>query len=153
MAYRIGCELPDLVAAIAPVAGSMMNKRMEVSCPVSVVAFHGTNDKIVPYEGGEGSVFGYKLHSPPVKDAIEFWARADHCSSIPTREEHGDVVKETYSNGALGTEVCLYTIKKAPHAWPGGQAAWPPWCKPAKELSATDAMCEFFWQHPKQHAS
>lgn len=151
LAYRVGRELGDIVAAVAPVAGCMFNFKAEIQSPVSVIVFHGTKDPIIPYDGGTGSVFGYKVHSQSVAAAIDYWVRNDHCSSVPSKQHSGNVTRETYSEGRDGTEVCLYTLKGGPHAWPGGRAAWPIWNKPSRELSATDAMCEFFWKHPKHH--
>ena len=60
MSYSIGAYLSDTVAAIAPVAGTIGARFGEdepfyhiptPENPVSVIAFHGTNDSLVPYEG------------------------------------------------------------------------------------------------------
>ncbi|MFH1013227.1 MAG: PHB depolymerase family esterase, partial [Thermoplasmatota archaeon] len=61
MTYRLGAELSDIFAAIAPVAASIGGQPTEneslwcipeLMNPVSVIVFHGTNDTRVPYEGG-----------------------------------------------------------------------------------------------------
>ena len=54
MANRLGCDLPEFFAAIAPVAGAHSGLHLcEVSEPVSVLAIHGTDDLMIPYEGNE----------------------------------------------------------------------------------------------------
>src|SRR5262249_41242701 len=54
MAYRLGCELSDKLAAIAPVAGEIPSN-IAGSChparPVSVIAIHGTADRLNPFAG------------------------------------------------------------------------------------------------------
>lgn len=63
MAYRVGAELADKVAGIAPIAGSIGGQPagggVEVfpplpTQPVSVIVFHGMQDGHVVYEGGIG---------------------------------------------------------------------------------------------------
>ena len=51
MAHRLGCELSDRIAAIAPIAGSL-GVACHPTSPVSVMIVHGTNDRHVPYEDG-----------------------------------------------------------------------------------------------------
>src|SRR5262245_18435976 len=52
MVYRLACELSDKVAAIAPVAAALMFDSCRPKRPVSVMMFHGSEDKAVPSEGG-----------------------------------------------------------------------------------------------------
>lgn len=152
MAYRVACELSDLVAAAAPVEGCMLsNTSMTATHPISIVAFNGTEDRVVPYSGGAGSFFGYKIKCPSAKDSIHSWAEHNHCYPLAQKEESGDVIKETYTGGDDGTEVCLYTLK-AGHTWPGGRSKFPGQKATTTKFSATDAMCEFFWAHPKKSA-
>lgn len=149
MAYRAGLELSDLIAAIAPVEGCMMSKPQGEGYPVSVIAFHGTGDRIIPYKGGRGGIFGFKVVASGVKENIDFWVKRNRCSSTPDREERGDLIKEAYRNGDAGTEVCLYTLKGGRHSWPGGRRSFFSFYRANPPLCATDAMCEFFWKHPK----
>jgi polyhydroxybutyrate depolymerase len=149
MAYRVACELPDLIAAAAPVEGCMLSKYgITGTTPVSIVAFNGTDDHVVKYDGGDGSFLGYKIHCPAVKDSLRLWAEHDHCDPIPKVEKLADVEKLTYRDGEGGAEVCLYTLE-AGHTWPGGRSKMPFQKTTQSNFSATDAMCEFFWKHPK----
>jgi polyhydroxybutyrate depolymerase len=45
MAYRLASELSDRIAAIAPVSGPMGTKTCAPRRPVSVIHFHGTDDR------------------------------------------------------------------------------------------------------------
>ena len=53
-ANRLACERADLVAAVAPVAGTHWASGVPCnpSRPVSVLQIHGTADPVVPFDGG-----------------------------------------------------------------------------------------------------
>jgi polyhydroxybutyrate depolymerase len=150
LAYRLGGELADEIAAIAPVEGCMYPFKMNSAIPVSVVAVHGTADRIVRYDGGTGSMFGYKVTAQSVADTIQFWVKRNQCNAQPRREYMGNIVKDVYSDGKAGTEVCLYTVRGGGHIWPGGRRCTMAGDRPTKEFSATEAICAFFLSHPKQ---
>ena len=81
MAYRAACELSDLVAAIAPVAGALGISACQPSEPVSVIIFHGTDDRYVPYNGGQSPVTHDDRRDPPVLETAAVWAKQDHCAA------------------------------------------------------------------------
>lgn len=151
MAYRLACECSDKIAAIAPVSGALNSENPNPTSPVSVIAFHGTADENLPYNGGMGKKSISKGRvDKPVSYAINFWVIYDGCNTSPIREEFGNIIKERYAGGKVGTEVVLYTIKGGGHAWPGGTAGRRSGDQPTQEISATDLMWEFFKAHPKQ---
>jgi len=153
LAYRIAAEMPNVVAAICPIACCMYDVPDRVASPVSVLVFHGTNDRVFPYGGGVGSFYGIRIKTRPVTEAIRYWAKWDQCYPIPIHEDFGLVARDRYGGGADNTEVCLYTIRNGGHSWPGGRSAFPLADRPQNCLSATDLMWDFFCQHPKQHGS
>ena len=52
MADRLGCELSDRLAAIGPISGDYASSAdCSPTRPVAVVAFHGTLDPAIPYNG------------------------------------------------------------------------------------------------------
>src|SRR5258706_4293500 len=57
LSHRLGCELSDRIAAIAPVAGVLGVAACAPPRHVPVMGFHGTSDTLVPY-GGRTS-FGF----------------------------------------------------------------------------------------------
>jgi polyhydroxybutyrate depolymerase len=149
MSYRLGCELADRIAAIAPVAGALDVSPCRPSRPVSVIAFHGTADEHVLYEGG---VPKKQTDRRPRTDAsvaasVGFFAERDGCAGGRKREEKGNVVRETWTGCAEGTGVVLVTIRGGGHAWPGG-AKGTPWAdEPSREADATAEIWDFFSRH------
>ena len=145
MTYRLGCELSDIVAAIAPVSGSLGDFTVSSSSPVSVIIFHGTADPIVPYEGGLSSIAPLTPGrvDKPVSYAVNFWVTHDGCSTAYTRVTNGILIKDTYSGGQGGSEVILNTITGGGHVWPGDDLL-------THNISATDLIWDFFTTHPKR---
>jgi polyhydroxybutyrate depolymerase len=150
ISYRLGCELSDKIAAIAPVSGAL-NIDCKPSQPLSVIAFHGTGDQHVPYNGGAGtkSIDPHPRTDQSVAYAMTFWSERDGCNATPKRDERGNIVHDTYTNCANKTGVELYTIKGGGHAWPGGVRGSFLGDAPTQDISATDLMWEFFKQHSK----
>jgi poly(3-hydroxybutyrate) depolymerase len=77
----LACALPGRLAAIAPVSGINVTPVCAAGTPrVSVLAFHGTADPIVPYRGGayfSGQPIGRVLGVPdakPVETTAAAWA-------------------------------------------------------------------------------
>ena len=151
MAHRLGCEMSDVFAGIAPVAGVMGMPSCTPSHPVSVLQFHGTADPLVGYRSGGLAVF------TSVEDTVRDWAKRDRCPGLAAgwasdsrrvTFERGDVRCETYTGCAQGTEVGLCRIDGGGHTWPGGPPV-PQFGKTTTEISATEAMWSFFVRHPK----
>lgn len=152
MSYRLACELSDKIAAIAPVAGALNYVKCAPARPVSLVAFHGTADEHVLYEGGEPRrrVDRSPRVDSSVAEAISYWVRRNECANSAEKERQGSVLIEDYAGCRAGTGVRLYTLEGQGHAWPGGDA-WARWSdKPTTSVKATDAMWEFFSSHPKR---
>jgi polyhydroxybutyrate depolymerase len=153
MAYRLACELPD-IAAIAPVAGTQNYEPCRPSHPVSVIAFHGTADETVPFDGGAPRrrmfyLFKSERIDRPVSDTVSFWKKEDGCESVAAVEPVANIIREACTGGTNRTEVVLYAIKGAGHVWPGGPRLWRFGDDPISTISATDIIWEFFSTHPK----
>jgi polyhydroxybutyrate depolymerase len=145
MSYRLACDLSDRIAAIGPVSATQNAKTCQPSRPISVIHFHGTNDKLNPYEGGTSSG---SVEFPSVKDTIQLWIRINGCPTPAQSSESGNIVHETFSPCAQGTAIELYTINGGEHAWPGGESVSSEIGEPTTEISATHLMWEFFNNHP-----
>jgi polyhydroxybutyrate depolymerase len=146
MANRLGAELSGDLAAIAVVEGTIGFRQPDGSYaktpdpirPIAVVIFHGKKDQLLPYDGGQGA----NNYTTSVADAVKFWTTADNCKGNPEKETLADGNTVTnYSQCDSDTEVVLYTILNGGHEWPtlDGHAT----------LSATDAIWDFFSQHPR----
>ena len=142
MSYRVACEMADVVAAVAPVEGAQ-NLVCKPSSPVSVIVFHGTADRLVPYNGGSTPYqIGPHRTDTSVAETVAFWVKENGCAPAPKHEDATEARIDTYSGCSDGTGVALYTI-------PGGHHLWPGMPMSGLKLSATDVMWEFFAAHPK----
>ena len=150
MAHRLGCEMSDVLAAIAAVAGAL-----EVECapaqPVSVVVFHGTDDAIVPYAGGRAGFVprGMDADYEPVSSAVGRWAATAGCTGATDEPVSANVVRQVQTGCEAGYGVELYTVNGGGHAWPGGQLGSDILDVPTTEVVATDVIWDFFAAHPK----
>ncbi len=155
MCYRLASELSDRFAAIAPVSGTMGTAACNPKRPVSVMHFHGSDDKFVPFNGGDGE------RGPPfvkffsVEHSIQAWVKADGCPEKPvireeaTKVDDGTTVqRKTYGPGKDGAEVVLFVIRGGGHTWPGQEMKIQFLGKATKNISANDLMWEFFKNHP-----
>jgi polyhydroxybutyrate depolymerase len=90
MANRLACDLADRVAAIGSVSGSYQSgENCAPSRPVAIVAFHGTGDPIVPYNGFSASgamPAAYFIIGTPVPQWASDWAGRNGCDPKPVGE-------------------------------------------------------------------
>jgi polyhydroxybutyrate depolymerase len=148
LVYRLACELPDQIAAIGPVGATQILDDQEACQParsVPVIHFHGTADRLNPYDGGTTTA-DFKFVA--VKDAIDFWAEKNACPDKPQSTQSGTIQHEVVAPCAQNSAVELYTIVGGEHAWPGGLAVSAQVGEPTMEISATPLMWEFFAAHP-----
>jgi polyhydroxybutyrate depolymerase len=155
MAYRMACEMSDVIVGIAPVAGASNSHPCNPVRPVSVIAFHGTSDLHVLYEGGRPVRQIDQRHprtDMSVADAVEFWTAHDGCPRDPARTSRGSIGRSLYGPCRENTAVEVVTIRGGGHTWPGG-TKWAPWAEaPTKEISASQAMWTFFKAHTRSGA-
>jgi polyhydroxybutyrate depolymerase len=127
MAERVGCNLGDRVAAVAPVGAAFPKKMICLPAhPVSALFISGTDDPIVPDGGGT-----YKpghFHVLSAEDSAKSWASFDHCaekpaqSKLPPAEKGGkDTKVYTYGGCQENAQVALYSVKNGGNTWPGGE--------------------------------
>lgn len=155
MTHRVGCELSDVFAAIAPVAGALNTDQCRPDHPVSVAIVHGTADQNVRYHGGrplKTADPGHPRLDKPVSYAVEVWVKHNRCQAEPIHTRTGRVIHDVYADGKDGSAVELYTIDGGGHAWPGGQKglAYGNVDAPSTETTATDVIWDFFARHPKK---
>jgi polyhydroxybutyrate depolymerase len=158
MAYRLGAELSDRIAAIAPVEAVLVVSTSGPSRPVALMAFNSVDDRYVPYGGGFGRN-GARAHSSPfpaVDPVIARWRGFDKCPDTPTVSPSlkGAAGSPDASNTATryawgpcedGTEVVLWKLSGSGHVWPGATAD-PRWLlgPGTHVIDANQQMWEFF---------
>ena len=148
MVSQLGCDLPTVIAAVAPVSGLRFPTPCNGRRAVPVLSVHGTADPIDPYDGGGQAYWTYA-----VPEAAQRWAEHDGCSASPQISEPSAGVQLTQYTGCQDDAVVeLYTLAGEGHEWPGG----PP--LPAKDtellgpqsnaINADATMWQFFAAHP-----
>jgi polyhydroxybutyrate depolymerase len=145
MTSTLACTLSDRIAAVATVSGASWIKDCAPLRPVPVVAFHGTGDPFLDYDGGFGPAVsvlpapdgsGRKLgdlrpgrvqspgvdQSRSVPEIMAAWARRNGCKATPPQEQKvaGDVTELIY-DCPPGDDTQLYRVEGGGHSWPGSE--------------------------------
>jgi polyhydroxybutyrate depolymerase len=170
MTSTMACVMSSRFAAFAPVSGVQLSSPCPASRPVPILAFHGTGDPILHFNGGVGlAVLADDLHAhakplpklptarlfgPGYPATVKAWAARDGCAARPTDTKLSPhVIKRVYHCPA-GVAVDFDIILGGGHSWPGsafsaeiarfvGQTTM--------EINATNAIWAFF-QHFQLHS-
>ena len=152
--YRLAAELSGRIAAIAPVAGTMAIERAAPARPVPLMHFHGTADRIVPYEGPRGGVVPAFVTFKSVDETIAAWVALNRCrgdaevEQLPDAAQDGTTVtRSTYRPQERGAEVILVRIEGGGHTWPGMQAGQGFLGASTRDIAANDMIWDFFARH------
>ncbi len=149
MSYRLANDLANKIAAIAPVAATMVIKTVtSPSRPVPIIHFHSFNDKNVPYLGGVGSgVSGH--YNPPLDSVFNVWMNVNSCVKRDTIKNNQDYLFVKWSSCNKNSEIHFYMTHDGGHSWPGG-GKYLPGDEPSRVINADDLMWDFFQAHPMQ---
>lgn len=172
MTSAIACQFSDRVAAVAPVAGVRNLAGCATKRAVPIVAFHGTADGFVAFDGGIGEK-GLDLPAPDgsgktlretltpeqlksggadsVPTIMAAWAKRNGCTP-KTKETPvaADVTTVTFACPA-GHETVLYRVTDGGHTWPGStfsQAIESVVGHTTMNVNADEVMWDFFVAHP-----
>jgi len=156
MCYRLAAEMPERIAAIAPVSGTMVIDKAAPNRPVPVMHFHGLADAIVRYGGSATDPSRTRLIDyKSVDETMKIWAKIDGCAEKPKEERLPDtahdgtsVTKKTFGGGKDGAEVVLFAIDGGGHTWPGHNPVVQFLGKSTKNIDADDLIWDFFKRHP-----
>jgi polyhydroxybutyrate depolymerase len=136
MAHRLAAERPELIAAIAPVAGSLDLERFSPRRGVPVLQIHSVDDPRALYAGGLGPPFpGTKnrVFHQPVQAGLDRWIAVNKCrtradtvavrrGASGTREANQSATLLVWRGCAEGAEVAHWKLTGSGHAWPGDSA-------------------------------
>ena len=124
--------------------------------PVLLIA--GTEDPLIPWDGGEVTGNGERGQVLSVADTVGRWVALDGCASTPTVTMVPDRApndgtttrREHYGGCRAGAEVVLYAVAGGGHAWPGGLQYLPERTigKTSRDFDASETIWEFFARHP-----
>jgi polyhydroxybutyrate depolymerase len=144
MSYALACGT-DVFAAIGPDSATQLDPCASPR-PTSVVAIHGTADRMIRYDGEPGVGVAH-IDGPPVPEVNGFWRNVDRCPA-PAVTERGPVTTSV-ADCADGRGVTLITIAGAGHQWPGSQPVREGADPPSDALDATTTLWAFFAAHPR----
>ncbi len=157
MTARLASEMADVFAAMGIVSGPPVDPPggFQEGHPVPLIAFYGTADPIVKYDGGTADTTlitrlarlpAHRATFSPVKPWIAAWARRNDCGPLPeSLPACGDAHSERYTGSQPASEVMFYTIAGGGHTWPGGAPI--PVGKTSHSIDATAEMWRFFKAH------
>jgi polyhydroxybutyrate depolymerase len=156
MAYRLGTEIPNRIATIAAIAGTLDIDNSSVRTPMPILHFHGTADEYVPYDGGRGPKSHAKFNHSSVQATLAAWIRVNEAFPtpweclIPNAYDDGTTtIKYTYSTETDPENVVLYKIIGGGHTWPGRPPLEDFLGPCARNLFANEIMWHFFSMHSK----
>jgi polyhydroxybutyrate depolymerase len=155
MSQVLACDLSDRIAAIASVASNLpvsLSQDCPAKRPVPVMYILGTEDPIVPYEGGEvrgrGDRRGQILSA---KDSFDFWVRLNQINTAPRNVSFPDRVNDGTKVELLSAKegnraVQLVTIVGGGHTWAGGLQYAPVFIigVTSQEIDANQTIWRFF---------
>lgn len=151
MTHRIGIELADKVAAIAPVIASLYGDEPVREYAMPTLIINGADDQRVKADGGELQGFGLgnapaDLPTLPISSQRDYWASINGCTAF-TDTTTSEYDLRSYSNCRAGGAVQSYVVKGNGHAWPGGTSARGDADQPVQTVNANELIWAFFKQH------
>lgn len=135
MAYRLGCELSDLITGMGVHSGTIEVSDCSPTLPVSLIHIHGVEDRVVPIGGGDG-LFD-TVYFKPAHIGVEHYVKIDKCKDAKTIEI-GNTNSQLWDACASDTAVSFITVKHQGHGWFVND-----------EFSSTKIMMEFLLKHPR----
>jgi polyhydroxybutyrate depolymerase len=174
MALAAACQFSQRIAAVAPVAGLSVGPHCRPARPVSLIAFQGTADPLLHYNGtpsqaaenlpapnGSGETEGQYAKQfgasdpfkkgPAIPQQAAVWAERIGCSKTMTTTRIASKVALLSWSCPHDAKVNLYRIQGGGHAWPGslGSAALRSAVGYTTfQISANAKMWDFFKAHP-----
>jgi len=150
MSFVLSCTMSNRIAAVGMVgaAQTMPWRWCTDNRAVPMIAFHGTADPVVPYNGGSSWISTRPFPSTPRWAAN--WAQRNRCGANAVESKvSADVSRREYTNCADNAAVELYTVHGGGHTWPGG-GPLPEWFvgRTTRTIDATSLMWDFFAKHP-----
>ncbi len=139
----LSCRLPSEFAAFATVDAAVYTASMSGCAsapPVSVIDFHGTDDRVISYDGGVR--FGAPYLSS--RQWLDSLVRRGHCAPVPvTIPINRHIQQVTWPFCAPGVMITHSRIVGGSHRWPGSTGN--PGAGPISDtISASHMIWAFF---------
>ena len=148
------CDLSERIAAAVSVAGVTHHESCSPTRAVPYLAFHGTDDTVVPFNGGgestlTGAEGGSEFFEQVIPDEFAEFASSFGCTDSVDSEVTADITLTSYSGCRDDVPLGFYTIEGGGHTWPGSpvSAAIETLGFTNLDISATEIAWDFFSQH------
>lgn len=146
MSYHLACNLPEKIAAIASVTGSMVPGTLEDCFPDPgrpILEIHGTADPTVPYQGASGIAI-------PIETVVAHWISANECLLVSDTTDYPDIntgdnstaSRIDYRDCEGDKLVSFIKIFNGGHTWPGASITFIGTTN--QDLNASSTIWNFF---------
>ncbi len=123
MSYHLACNLPEKIAAVASVTGSMVPGSLADCTPDParpVMEIHGTADPTVPYEGSNNIAL-------PIETVVSHWVDANDCLLVSDTTDYPDIntndgctaSRIDYRDCEDNKMISFIKVFDGGHTWPG----------------------------------
>lgn len=114
---RLACELSDVLAAAAPVAGLQYPDDCTPVRAIPIITFHGMADAVNQYQVSADSRPYWRMG---VETALDKWRQANGCSLANDDERLTEqVMIFSWHDCSGNAEIVFYQIANGGHTWPG----------------------------------
>ncbi len=160
LTQEIAFQSNSQFAAIGVIGGTMNQHLYENGNPnraIPMIYIFGTDDPLVPYEGGYVSE---NTNFDPVvgaEIAVDFWVNSNNCqTTLPVEEVANTNVNDNstvsifkYTDGDQNSKVKFYRINGGGHTWPGVPLPNQNLGNVNMDIGASRELWEFFNQFTK----
>ncbi len=137
---RLACELSDVLAAAAPVAGLQYPEDCTLKRPIPIITFHAEDDPTNTYEVQANSRPYWRMG---VETALDRWRQASGCTLANTHEQVAYNIRTyTWTECGGGGEILFYQTATGGHTWPGAAQRGA-----VQDISASELIWAFFTRH------
>lgn len=119
MAYRLACEIPDRIAAIVTVSGTLSLESCANAGKVPILHLHGESDEHTPYNGGVGAKSRAGVEHRSVAETVKIMTKDRNCVLSVKERGNGSLIHSFYKCES-GAPFELIKIVGGKHVWPGG---------------------------------
>jgi len=171
MSYRLAAQASDRIAAIAPVAGSMMLAEPRADDPqprftvpgrraVPIMHIHSVDDQRALYAGGLNEpvpLTNVRTRHPNAEEVLYRWVAFEECRPKPAVAETRTgapgtstavhtAIKYVFAGCREDAEIVLWKLSGPGHVWPGGRLDYlPRLLGPGTDvIDANEEMWRFF---------
>lgn len=150
MTFALACAPQRKFAAFGGVALTLFEPQCESTPPAPIIYFHGTDDEVVPFGGGQPT--GEPIDLPAVPAAMRDWAEHNGCTADAVQKVGKDVTLREWTGCDAGADVDYYRIRGGGHTWPGASefiadAIEPRLGRTTQSVDASRLMWEFFQRY------